>query len=195
MQHSGIIEFKFDFDNELAKFYEDGILNCNLLNNQYIIIKDKDNNYIGRYRWDGKKLINFNNKIIDNNYIKKLKARNFRQQCAFDLLQNDNIPVKLITGVMGSGKTFLSLHHALERLDTSKNFRKIVYIRNNIDVKDTNSLGALPNGVKDKLLPYIMPIADCIGNLIGLQMLENQEKIEYVHLGFVRGRNFQIPLL
>ena len=40
-----------------------------------------------------------------------------------------------------------------------------------------------------------MPIADCIGNLIGLQMLENQEKIEYVHLGFVRGRSFSDSII
>jgi predicted ribonuclease YlaK len=96
---------------------------------------------------------------------------------------------------MGSGKTFLTLHHSLDKLENSKTLKKIVYIRNNIDVKDTNNLGALPSGLKEKLLPYIMPIADCIGNLIGLQMLENQEKIEYVHLGFVRGRSFSDSII
>ena len=51
-------------------------------------------------------------------------------------------------------------------------------------------MGALPNGLKDKLLPYILPLGDCLGNQIGLEMLEKQEKIEYLHLGFARGRNF-----
>lgn len=193
----GVKVVKFDFDDDLARFYQSGILNIDLVNNQYVIITDKNDDYIGRYRWDdkNKRLINFNCKTIDNSYVKKLKPRNFRQQCAFNLLQDDNIPVKLITGVQGSGKTFLTLHHALDKVENSKNFKKIVYIRNNIDVKDTNNIGALPSGLKEKLLPYIMPIADCIGNMVGLQMLENQEKIEYVHLGFVRGRNFSDSII
>jgi len=195
LKFSGIKEVKFNSDEELANFYEHNIIDQELLVNQYLLIKDKNNNYIDRFRWDSKKLIHFNNKTIDNSNIKKLKPRNYKQQCCFDLLQNDNIPVKLITGVMGSGKTFLTLHHALDKLENSKTFKKIVYIRNNIDVKDTNSLGALPNGMKEKLLPYIMPIADCIGNMVGLEMLEKQEKIEYVHLGFVRGRNLSESII
>lgn len=185
----GIKEIKLT-DEKMAQFYSDYQLDENLFINQYVIIKDMKDNYIDRYKWDGKKLNKFNNKIIHNKYIDKLKPRNFRQQCCFDLLNNDSIPVKLITGVQGSGKTFLTLHYALDKLENGKIYDKIVYIRNNIDVKDTKELGALPNGLRDKLLPYIMPIADCIGDTLGLQLLENQGKVEYVHLGHVRGRSF-----
>jgi predicted ribonuclease YlaK len=65
-----------------------------------------------------------------------------------------------------------------------------VYIRNNIEVKDTVSIGALPNGLNDKLLPFAMPIADIVGGLVGLEYLLKENKIEMAHLGFLRGRNF-----
>jgi len=194
-KYSGIKEVVFNSDEDLAKFYETMQCEKELSLNEYLIIKDKNGEYLDRFKFDGNKLIHFQTKSIDNLYIKKLKPKNCRQQCCFDLLQNDNIPVKLITGSMGSGKTFLSFHHSLDKLEKDRNFKKIVYIRNTVDVKDVPSLGALPNGLKDKLLPYILPLGDCLGNQIGLEMLEKQEKIEYLHLGFARGRNFSNSIL
>lgn len=158
--------------------------------NEYLIIRNYEDDYVDRYRYDGNKLVRFPNKSIDNEYIKKLKPRNFRQQCCFDLLQNDSIPVKLITGNQGGGKTYLAFHHALDKLEKEKLYKKIVYIRNNVDVKDVPSIGALPNSIREKLLPYILPLSDCLGSQFGLEMLEKQEKVEYLHLGFARGRSF-----
>ena len=54
----------------------------------------------------------------------------------FDLLQNDIYQLKLITGNMGSGKTFLAFHHSLDKLERIKVLKKIVYVRNTVDVKD-----------------------------------------------------------
>lgn len=193
--YSGVKEIVFNNDDEVAKFYETMQIEEKIKLNEYLIIKDKDEKYIDRYRFDGNKLIHFQIKVIDNSYIKKLKPKNYRQQCCFDLLQNDSIPVKLITGNMGSGKTFLAFHHSLDKLERDKNFKKIVYIRNTVDVKDVPNLGALPNGLKEKLLPYILPLADCIGNQMGLEILEKQDKIEYMHLGFARGRNFSNSII
>jgi len=192
--YTGIAEVTLN-PEELAKFYESKLdieqLGINLHQNEYLIIKNENFEYIDKYRFDGEKLVKLHYRAIDNVYINKLKPRNIKQECVFDLLQNDSIPVKLITGAMGSGKTWLSLHHALDKLDRPKTeYKKIVYIRNNVEVKDSMPLGALPNGVKDKLLPFIMPLVDCIGHMTGLEMLEKQEKIEYVHLGYIRGRNF-----
>lgn len=175
-------------NEELAKVYESGQIDIDLATNEYLIIKHENGDYIDRFKFDGKKLVKFQNKTINNNFINTLKPRNIKQQCLFDLLLDDKIPVKLITGGFGTGKTYVSVHYALHKL--GKEEKKIVYIRNNIEVKDTKELGSLPFGVREKLLPYIMPIVDCVGGMSGLNMLESRDKIEYVHLGHVRGRNF-----
>jgi predicted ribonuclease YlaK len=38
-------------------------------------------------------------------------------------------------------------------------------VRNNIEVKNTEKLGSLPGEEVDKLLPFLMPIADHCGGV------------------------------
>ena len=79
--YSGIKEVVFNSDEEIAKFYETMQVNKNLNLNEYLIIKNNIGEYIDRYKYDGNKLIHFQTKTIDNLYIKKLKPKNYRQQC------------------------------------------------------------------------------------------------------------------
>lgn len=177
-------------DEEIAKFYEFKEPPVELFENEYLLIKDKNNEYIDKFRFNGDKLVKLNYKRIQNTYVDKVKPLNVKQECVFDLLQNKKIKVKLITGDMGSGKTYLSTLHALDWVEKD-NFKKLVYIRNNAEVADVGAkLGALPGSVKEKLNPFILPLADITGSIFALEQLERQEKIEYVHLGFVRGRDF-----
>lgn len=81
----------------------------------------------------------------------------------FDMLQNRKIPIKLCRGRFGSGKTFLALVHAMNLLQAG-NFKKLVYIRNNIEVFGSKELGALPGSEYDKILPFMMPLADHLGS-------------------------------
>lgn len=191
-------------DEELAKFYETKQCPIELNENEYLLLKketdEKDKyEYLDKYRWNGKRLIKLNYKSISNTYANKIKPLNVKQECAFDLLQNDDITVKLITGCMGGGKTFLSAIHALDKIektcDKPNGYKKIIYIRNNVEVKDTMPLGILPNGLKEKLMPFIMPIVDILGSAIALQQLESQEKIEYCHIGHLRGRSFSNAII
>lgn len=172
--------------NEFINSYKD-----KLIINQYLVFKDENGEYLDRFRFDGNKIVHFKVKEVNTIYTTNdIKPRNIKQHCCFDLLQNDNIPIKLITGSMGSGKTFLTFLHSLNKIECDKNLDKIVYVRNNVDVKDVPSIGALPSGIKEKLLPYILPLGDIIGGNYGLELLEKDSKLEYLHLGFARGRNF-----
>lgn len=83
----------------------------------------------------------------------------------------------------------MALAHALHFIKINK-YDKIVFIRNNIDVAGSKDLGALPGEQFDKLLPFIMPLADHLGSVDVLRDYVLQEKIEPVHLGYLRGRNF-----
>lgn len=124
----------------------------------------------------------------------KISPRNLEQKMAFHLLQNKKIKVKLLLGNYGSGKSYLMIAHALYFLNRGF-FRKIVYVRNNIEVKNTEKLGSLPGEANSKLLPFLMPIADhCGGVEMLMDMIEN-EVIEPIHLGFMRGRDIKNSII
>lgn len=144
-------------------------------------------------RWDGEKYCKLKYKDITSAVGQKWRPLNIEQKMLFDLLQNDSIPVKLALGNFGSGKTALMLSHALDMIQKGK-MSKLVFIRNNIEVKDTIPLGALPNDEISKLMPFLMPIVDHVGMFAFEDML-NQNIIEPCHLGFCRGRDFKDSIL
>lgn len=113
---------------------------------------------------------------------------------AFDLLQSKTETIKVITGRFGSGKTFLMVANALQAIHDNK-FEKIVWVRNNVGVKDTKDIGALPGNTIDKIFPYVMPLADHVGGVDGIEMLMRQGKLEVQHLGFIRGRDIKNSII
>lgn len=180
--------------NDWAQLYEhpeNNIYDC--LENQYLIIRNNDDEN-DRFKWvnGGYKKLSY--KQINNSFISKIKPRNIQQECAFDLLQDKNITIKILTGRFGSGKTFLMVVNALQLIQDGK-FDKIVWVRNNVTVKDTKDLGALPGTEFEKLLPYVMPLADHVAGIDGVEMLMRQNKLEVQHLGFIRGRDIKNAII
>ena len=119
--------------------------------------------------------------------------RNDEQACAFDLMKDPSKTVKLLTGTWGTGKTLILVSAALEALKAGR-FKKIVWIRNNVDVKDTKDLGALPGEVIDKLLPFLGPFIDHAGENSVRTML-NKGTLVVEPLQSLRGRNFDDTLI
>ena len=176
-------------DEQLADYYEHPDTNTlGLERNEYAIIHN-NGNVVDWTKWDGQK-----NEIIKYNRQKsvlfgEVQPLNDEQRLFFDLLQNRNIPLKVARGQFGSGKTFLALVHAMNYVQSHK-FDKIVYVRNNVEVAGSQKLGALPGEQEDKLMPWLMPLADILGDEEALrQAIENGE-IEPIHLGYIRGRSF-----
>ena len=119
--------------------------------------------------------------------------RNDEQVCAFDLMKDPSKTVKLLTGTWGTGKTLILVSAALEALKAGR-FKRIVWIRNNVDVKDTKDLGALPGEVIDKLLPFLGPFIDHAGENSVRTML-NKGTLVVEPLQSLRGRNFDDTLI
>ena len=176
-------------DEEVADFYENKI-RYEMSKNQYLLVKRKeDGSTIEKRRWDGEKLVKLKWKAIESQLFDKIKPLNDEQECLFDLLDNESIIGKLIVGAWGSGKTMVSLSWSLDKVVRGR-FNKLIFIRNNIEVKDTVSLGALPSDSNSKLKPWAMPIADVLGSELELDRYISDGKIELVHLGFARSRSF-----
>ena len=87
----------------------------------------------------------------------RIDARNKEQKFALDLLSRKDIPLATITGLAGSGKTFLTLMAAISGLQEGE-YERIVLTRTLEPVgKD---IGFLPGDVNDKLDPWIGSIVD-----------------------------------
>ena len=185
----------FYTDTTLSAFYSDPATNWfDCLENQYLVIADKDGKPVGEYKWDGHKYVRLRFKNIDNIFSGRIAPRNVQQRMAFDMLQDDKTTVKVLTGCFGSGKTMLMVVHALDLISKEK-FDKLVWVRNNIEVKDTTPLGALPGSAYEKLLPYVGPLADHVGDIEGIEQLIERGQLEVQHLGYIRGRDIKNSII
>jgi len=151
------------------------------------LLKKDDGQIVERYRYDGKKLIKIKYKqLLDNQILGKIRPKNVRQELVFDLLDS-GIPVMAISGIFGSGKTYLSTAFALGELQKGK-YNKIVIIRNPIPVSGIPELGALPGDITDKLKASCAYMSDIISDLL-LDTFLQQNKIEILYLGNMRSRS------
>ena len=144
-------------------------------------------------RWDGNNYAKLNYRSFKSALGSKVEPRNTEQKMLFDLLQNRNVPIKLCLGRFGSGKSYLMLAHALNLIQKGE-FDRIVFVKNNIQVKDTKDLGALPGEEIDKLMPWLKQIEDHVGGFTFDDMLQ-QGIIEPVHLGYIRGRDIKNSII
>ena len=182
-------------DETFTQLYSNPTINTlNLAVNEYGILYDKNGDVADLVKWDGKTNSVIKYKNINSNFFGQIEPLNIQQELLFDLLQNRNIGVKLIRGRFGSGKTFLAIAHALTYVESHK-FDKIVFIRNNVEVAGSQKLGALPGEQEDKLLPFLMPLADHLGSVDYMQRCIEEGKIEPIHLGFIRGRNLENSII
>lgn len=194
-EYTGYKEVVMDDDN-LSEFYMNLHENkYGSLLNEYLIIRNNNGEVIDRRRWNGEMYDVLRYKQISNDYTGKIKPRNPQQELCFDMLQDQNTPVKLITGKFGTGKDFLMLSHALQSVIKTCRFDKIIWVRNNIEVKDSRQIGFLPGSQNDKLMPFAQIIADHVGGQEGLEVLISQGQIELCHLGFLRGRDIKNSII
>lgn len=191
--YKGYIDVSHDDDRYLNLYNNINVNVFDCLTNQYLIVRE-DDRIVDLLKWTGNKYDRLSYKQINNNYTGKIKPVNPQQDLAFDMLQDKDTTIKVLTGRFGSGKTFLMVATALQLISEGR-FDKLIWVRNNQEVKDTKALGALPGEAMDKLLPFAMPIADHVGGIDGLELLVKQNKIEIEHLGWIRGRSFSNAII
>jgi PhoH-like ATPase len=177
-------------DEEIAAFYENKMKFGDMSINQYLFIRNLEGKIIDKKKWNGLEFVSLKWKVIENHRFGKVKPLNAEQEVLWDILQDESITVKQVTGTWGSGKSFCTFVYSVDAIERQKSpYRKIVFVRNNIEVSNTVPIGALPAGANDKLLPFAMPISDILGNTSELFRLIEDGKLELLHLGFARGRS------
>lgn len=182
-------------DEEIAKIYSKELeYNFDCLENEYLIVHNQAKEIVDYFRWDGACFVQVPFKQISSRYGGKVKPRNPQQRLAIDMLYNPEITINMLGGKFGTGKTFIMAATAMDLLEKNK-FDKLVYVRNNIEVKDSKPIGHLPGDANEKLLPYAMPLADHIGGAAALEMMINNGDIEVVHFGHIRGRDYKNAII
>lgn len=176
-------------EQEMAMLYEDPKVNT---------LKCKTNEFAKIYEgselkdvlfWNGHEYRKLKYKDFTATTGEHISPRNIEQKMYLDLLQNDDIPIKLCIGRFGTGKSMFAETWATHQLQMGK-YDKIVFVKNNLDVKGAGKLGILPGDEIDKQYPWLRQIEDHLGPQLFEQYL-NDGKIEPAHLSTLRGRDLK----
>lgn len=190
MDYKGYKEIELNND-QLADFYTNRAVYAEgLLENQYLLIKDSTGEVVDKYCLQNGELRQVLFCKLGGTYTGAIKPRNPQQVCLFDMLKDKTSKIKLVTGRFGSGKTLAMTNAALELIEKGK-FERIVWVRNNVSVKDAPEIGFLPGTEIEKLMPYVMPLADHAGGEEGVKKMLENGALEVIPLGHLRGRSLR----
>ena len=219
------IEVSGDEIDSIIERGEYDLTNSHHINEFYHIV-DRDNPE-GKccYAWandpEGRKAMLIDRAKVD--YLKvagDVQGKNVRQKLLLwalmgcgesDPFAPNGIRLITISGPAGSGKSFLTLAAAWERLERGQ-FERIVITRPMVDVG--TSLGYLPGSLEEKLRPWGGPVEDNLRAIVqnttgnesaqgrkGMQRqgrafdakawLEMENRLELVPLTYIRGRTFR----
>lgn len=200
--YTGIVKVFITSDSEeeelFAKVYQDPTVNSfDLITNQYIIFYDKDvpiewdeegnptrYKVLDKFRFDGKEHVK-----LKLPHKKVVEAKNEEQECAIDLLNNDDIPIKFIIGVSGSGKTKISAKLGIHKVLDTGAHAKILAIRNPIGSGE--NIGFLPGDFSEKTDRFFAPIIDCLkGGELEAALMEQRGQLEKQIPYFSKGLTF-----
>ena len=120
-----------------------------------------------------------------------VRPRNKEQKFALHALRSPDIPLVSLTGLAGSGKTFLSLMAGIDAL-ASKQYERIIVTRSIQPVG--RDLGYLPGDINEKMAPWMSPLLDNFRHhfkdKIYFELMIEKGQIEIAPLSFIRGRTF-----
>ena len=177
-------------DEEVDELYSEGkmFMELDLSQNEFIIGKGVSQGKSVLCWYKDKNII----KLHDLRLVQtETSPRNKEQKFALHALNDDSIPLVTLTGLAGSGKTFLTLMSAIESMD-QKRFERIIVTRNMQPVG--KEIGYLPGDIKEKMAPWMSPLMDNFRHHFKdrtyFELMMEKGLIEIAPLSFIRGRSF-----
>ncbi len=157
--------------------------------NEYLIIRNTDDDSEKEMRFDGEKFVAL--KLPPSRYI---KAKNSLQRCALDILNNPDITIAAILGGYGSGKTFLSMQMALYNIQEKGRASKILGVRE--FAGEGKEIGALPGDMEDKVGRFFDPLTQSLnGGEFELQSLKMNGVLDTNIPFFMKGTTYNETII
>ena len=125
-----------------------------------------------------------------------IKPHNIEQRFAMEALLAEDIPLTVLLGSAGTGKTILSLAVALQQVNDGI-YDRVVVIKPNIPVGGVD-IGALPGDKYEKLSAWLGPMKDNVQQLINsgrksagetFEQMVDEGIIEVEALSYIQGRS------
>ena len=107
----------------------------------------------------------------------------------------DDYDIVFGLGPAGTGKTYLAVLYALNRLKSNK-AKKIILVRPIVEAGE--KLGFLPGDFKEKIDPYLIPIYDGLYDALGKETVDRMIErgtIEVAPLAYMRGRTLENAII
>ena len=157
--------------------------------NEYLIIRNTEDNSEKEMRFDGEKFVAL--KLPPSRYI---KAKNSLQRCALDILNNPDITIAAILGGYGSGKTFVSMQMALYNVQEKGRASKILGVRE--FAGEGKEIGALPGDMEDKVGRFFDPLTQSLnGGEFELQSLKMNGVLDTNIPFFMKGTTYNETII
>ena len=166
--------------------------------NEYFCVKYDSSSFLGRYEEGDIIRVRKAGDLLESFSRLDIKAKNREQLYALNSLLDPSLPLVTISGLAGSGKTFITLMAAYAMVQAGY-YDRIVFTRNVQPVG--RDIGFLPGSMEEKMAPWLAPIMDNLrvglkdNNLSLFNTLRSQGVIEIAPLSFIRGRTFNDTIL
>jgi phosphate starvation-inducible PhoH-like protein len=125
----------------------------------------------------------------------KTKCRNENQKKLVKSIKENEITI--VSGLPGTGKTFLACAEALKQVKTKSKFKKILLVKS-VTQLPGEELGFLPGDMKDKLEPFMISFIDNFEKIIGETLTKKLRELGIIQvqpLAFVRGRSIDNTII
>lgn len=164
--------------------------------NQFVI---DEAGFIGRIlRKDDQRvaMMDINREVLMAQRVWGLTPRNLDQALALHLLRQADLPINLLVGPAGSGKTLLALAYGLHAIIEEKRFNKLIVARSTPPIAE--DIGFLPGTEEEKMAPWLAAFEDNLEVLHGndvsatgsMDYVKQRANIQFKSLNFMRGRSF-----
>lgn len=160
-----LIDYNFDVDM--------------LVINEFILFESRHNRYNYRiFRYLGQKKFK---EVVTPLLSFPLEPRNPQQLMALDLLFDPSISLITLIGPAGTGKTFLTLLAAIEKVIFQDEYEKILISRPVVPLGP--DIGYLPGDIQEKLMSWMQPIYDNMEFILHSNQMRQIQKESALYKG------------
>ena len=170
-----------------SKLYSKTFGQEEFLINEYILIYDKDNNLIDKYKYIGdNSFAKINFISAESRMFGKVKPIDPYQELVLDSFKHNQMT--LVKGPAGTGKSLLSVAYLFSLLEKGE-IDKIIIFCNTIATAGSAKLGYYPGSRSEKLLDSQIGnfLISKLGSRIAVEQLMQQEKLLLLPMSDIRG--------